>query len=106
MPVWVWPIKPSPRSPLPPRRGSILAISLRCCMRRGIGGTSLWRGSHSASSRSGAQLRTRGRDHADGIASQLLHAERHEPQLALAVGDQEQHGLLAVLLDLVDALFD
>jgi len=36
----------------------------------------------------------------------LLHAQRHEPQLALAVRDQEQHRLLAVLLQLIDALLD
>ena len=37
------PITPSPRSPPPPRRGSITATSPRCSMRRGIGARSLWR---------------------------------------------------------------
>src|SRR5258708_34397180 len=36
--------------------------------------------------------------------SALLHAERHEPQLAVGVGDQQQNGFLAVLLQLIDAL--
>src|SRR5882757_7541359 len=36
----------------------------------------------------------------------LLHAQRHEPQLAVTIRDQQQHGLLAVLLELVDPLLD
>jgi hypothetical protein len=36
----------------------------------------------------------------------LLHSQRHKPQFAVAVGDQEQHGLLAVLLQLLDPLLD
>src|SRR4051812_47773139 len=40
------------------------------------------------------------------MTKQLLHAQRDKPQFALAVGDQEQHGLLAIFLDLVDALLD
>src|SRR6266576_5309538 len=36
----------------------------------------------------------------------LLHAECDEAQLAVAVGDQQKHGFLAVLLQLVDALLD
>src|SRR4051794_12267479 len=36
----------------------------------------------------------------------LLHAQRDEPQFALAIRDQQQYGLLAVLLELVDALLD
>src|SRR5580698_5490746 len=40
------------------------------------------------------------------LYTNLLHTQRHEPQLAVAVGDQQQHRLLAVLLELVDALLD
>src|SRR3954468_11669884 len=36
----------------------------------------------------------------------LLHAQRHKAQFAVAVGDQQQHRLLAVLLQLADALLD
>src|SRR5882757_2283586 len=36
----------------------------------------------------------------------LLHAQRDEAQFAVAVGDQQQHGFLAVLLQLIDALLD
>src|SRR5713226_1982142 len=36
----------------------------------------------------------------------LLHAQRHEPQLALGVRHQEQDRLLAVLFQLIDALLD
>src|SRR5438034_6708556 len=42
--------------------------------------------------------------HVDG--SSLLHAQRDEAQFAFAVRDQEQHRLLAVLLELIDALLD
>src|SRR6266536_3202910 len=41
-----------------------------------------------------------------GGVTPLLHAQRHEPQLAVAIGDEQQHGLLAVLFQLVDALLD
>src|ERR1700712_5751405 len=34
----------------------------------------------------------------------LLHAQRHEAQFAVGVGDQQQDGFLAVLLQLIDAL--
>ena len=47
MPGSASPTTPSPRSPPPPPRGSTMATSPRCCMRRAIGGRSLWRGSHS-----------------------------------------------------------
>src|SRR5437899_2841130 len=36
----------------------------------------------------------------------LLHAQRDEAQFTLAVRDQQQHRLLAVLLELIDALLD
>ena len=38
--------------------------------------------------------------------TRLLHAQRHEPQFAVGVRDQQQHRLLAVLLQLIDALLD
>src|SRR5215208_5344774 len=38
--------------------------------------------------------------------SALLHAQRDEAQFALAIGNQQQHRLLAVLLELIDALLD
>src|SRR4051812_46090417 len=41
-----------------------------------------------------------------GIARLLLHAQRHEAQFAVAVGDQQQHRFLAVFFQLVDALLD
>src|SRR5712675_1650733 len=40
------------------------------------------------------------------MLSALLHAQRHEPQLAVGVGDQQEDGFLAVLLQLIDALLD
>ena len=45
--------------------------------------------------------RVRGDDRAP-----LLHAQRHEAQFAVAVGDQQQDGFLAVFLQLVDTLLD
>src|SRR5713101_2219947 len=42
----------------------------------------------------------------DGFDRALLHAQRHETQLAVGVGDQQQDGFLAVLLQLIDALLD
>src|SRR5215211_4513639 len=36
----------------------------------------------------------------------LLHAQRYKPQFTVAVGDQQQHRLLAVFLQLVDPLLD
>jgi hypothetical protein len=36
----------------------------------------------------------------------LLHAQRDKPQLAVGIRHQQQHRLLAVLLELVDPLLD
>src|SRR5260221_1654774 len=40
------------------------------------------------------------------MLSALLHAQRHEPQLAVGVGDQQEDGFLAVLAQLMVALLD
>src|SRR6266852_3055241 len=42
----------------------------------------------------------------DGSDRALLHAQRHEPQLAIGVRHQQQDRFLAVLLQLIDALLD
>src|SRR6516165_10606531 len=39
-------------------------------------------------------------------ATKLLHAQRDEAQLAVAIGDEQQDRLLAVLLQLLDAFLD
>jgi hypothetical protein len=49
-------------------------------------------------------LRSQGR-HCPRLES-LLHAQRDEAQFAFAIGNQQQHRLLAVLLELIDALLD
>src|SRR5579864_7871543 len=41
-----------------------------------------------------------------GSARPLLQAQRHEAQFAVGIGNQKQHGFLAVLLQLLDALLD
>ncbi len=113
------PITPSPRSPPQPPRGSTMATSPRCSMRRDIGATSSWRDSLSRPSMPSVHTGLPGihascKRWTDGAAlrlarptiGRLLHAQRHEAQLAVGVGDQQQHRLLAVLLELVDALLD
>jgi len=118
----------SRRSPPLRRRGSTTAISRRCSTRRGIGGTSLWNKSRChhpppgpASGRPDDRLQrviqysrelafkaiSRGvldTPLSRGMTS--LHAQRYKSQFAVAIGDQEQHGFLAVLLQLLDPLFD
>src|SRR5216683_2937116 len=131
MPAWGSPTTPSRPSPRRPPQGSITAISPRCSMRRGIGGTSLWGrvfaysavmpgldpGIHQSLKRLAKRMDCRERRQVYVVCarqttmpgnddSPLLHAQRHEAQFALGVGHQQQDGFLAVLLQLIDALLD
>ena len=50
-------------------------------------------------------LRGKAREPRGKVKETLLRAECHEAQFAVAVGDRQQDGFLAVLLQLIDALF-
>src|SRR6202051_821841 len=54
----------------------------------------------------GRQFRLEQAARARWLFDVLLHAQRHEAEVAVGVRDQKQHGLLAVLLQLVAALLD